>query len=136
MEDLPLDLSKNNQSLLNDSGVASAEQSFESTEMTEQPLDLSVKKGIYYTGCGVMFAARPCSPGTLFYTFEPGKPPIFSFIINKFMICNFVLRNAVHKLTHKCGFLGEMTCPANMGGRRTSLHNQYTTYCYMCMSGP
>ena len=77
-----------------------------------------------YIGCGVMFAARPCSPGTLFYTFLPRKLPIFSFIINKFMISNFVLHNAVHKWTRKCGSLGEMTCPANMGRRRTSLHKQ------------
>ena len=31
------------------------------------------------------------------------------------MISNFVLHNAVQKLTRKCGCLGEMTCPANMG---------------------
>ena len=77
------------------------------------------------TACGVMFAARPCPPGTVFYTLMPGKLPIFSFIINKFIISNFVLHNPVHKLTCKCGFLDEMICPANMGGRRTSLHNQY-----------
>ena len=57
MEELPLDLSKSNttatvtsptmhnQSLLNDSGVGSAEQSFDWTEMTDQPLDLCTKTG-------------------------------------------------------------------------------------------
>ena len=34
------------------------------------------------TACGVMFATRPCLPGTLFYTFVLGKQPIFSFIIS------------------------------------------------------
>ena len=67
----------------------------------------------------------PLSAGTLFHIFVSGKLPIFSFIINKFIISNFVLHNPVHKLTHKCGFLNEMTCPADMGGRRTSLRNQY-----------
>ena len=71
-----------------------------------------------YTGCGVMFAAYPCPLGTLFYTFVPGKLPIYSFIINKFIISNFVEHNPVHKLTCKCGFLDEM------GGQRTSLRNQ------------
>ena len=77
------------------------------------------------TGCGVMFATRPCPPGTLFHTFVPGEVLIFSFIINKFIISNFVLHNPIHKLTRKCGFLDEMTYPADMGGRRTSLHKQY-----------
>ena len=60
-----------------------------------------------------MFAAYPCPPGTLFHTFVPGKLPIFSFIINKFVISNFILHTPVHKLTRKCGFLDEMTCPAD-----------------------
>ena len=77
------------------------------------------------TACAVMFTARLCPLGTLFYTFVPRKLPIFSFIINKFIISNFVLHNPVHKWTHKCGFLDEMTCPADMGERRTSLYNQY-----------
>ena len=85
---------------------------------------LKIKRYPSTTGCGVMFATRPCSPGTLFYTFLPGKLTIFSFIITKFIISNFVLHNAVHKLTRKCGFLDKMTCPAKMGGRRTSLHKQ------------
>ena len=80
------------------------------------------------TACGVMFAARPCLPGTLFYTFVPGKLPIFSFIINKFIISNLFLHNPIHQVTPKFGFLDEMTCPANMGGRRTSLHKQYCVW--------
>ena len=77
---------------------------------------------IAYTACGVMFTGRPCPPFTLFYTFVLGKRPIFKFI-NKFIISNFVLHNPVHKLTHECTFLDEITCPADMGGQRTSPHN-------------
>ena len=82
---------------------------------------------VTFTSCGVMFAAYPCPPGTLFHSFVPRNLPIFSFIINKFIISNFILHNPAHKLTCKCGFLGEVTCPTDMDGRRTSLHNQY---CY------
>ena len=57
----------------------------------------------------------PMSAGTLFDTFVPGKLPIFSFIINKFIISNFLLHNPVHKVSYKCVFLGEMTCRADIG---------------------
>ena len=76
------------------------------------------------TDTRTIIVAYPCPPGTLIHTFVPGKVPMFSLIINKFIISDYVLHNPVHKLTHKCGFLDKMTYPANMGGRRTSLHKQ------------
>ena len=74
------------------------------------------------TGCGVMIAAYPCPPGTLCHTFLPVKLLIFPFIVNKFIISNFVLHNPVHNLKCKYGFkfLDEMTCPANMTRSITS----------------
>ena len=56
-----------------------------------------------------MFAAYPCPSGTIFHAFVPGKLPIFSFIINKFIISNFVLHNPVHEFTCKWGFLDELS---------------------------
>ena len=42
-------------------------------------INLLIINGNIGTACGVMFAARPCPPGTLFYTFVPGKLRIFSY---------------------------------------------------------
>ena len=78
--------------------------------------EISRLGGPIITSYGVMFTAHSCPPGTSFYTFVPGKLPIFLFIINKLIISNFVLHNQVHKLTHECGFLDEMTWPADMSG--------------------